>query len=61
MGWQTFNDRLALFILTIIPALWLSQALAKFSLSEAVNGALIVTWTLVVQYYFRKQPPTGGA
>jgi hypothetical protein len=49
-----FNDLLALGGLVIIPAIWLSQAIWKFSISAEVNGALIVTWSLVWNFYFRK-------
>lgn len=53
---QNWNDILALFVLALIPALWVLQ----INLGGEVNGALIATWTLVIQYYFRKAPP-GGA
>ena len=58
MGWKTFNDRLAIVLLVMILLLWLLQPLAKFSLPDAVNGALIVAFTLILQYYFRRSPPT---
>ena len=66
MGWKTFNDRLALLVLIIIPALWILQGLEVVSLAPEVTGALIVTWTLVIQFYFRRSPPgeppaNGGA
>jgi len=61
MGWTTFNDRLALVLLVLIPVLWVVQALGKVALPAEVTGALIVTWTLIVQYYFRKAPPNGGS
>ena len=57
MGWKTFNDRLALFVLIIIPVLWILQGYGTVTLAPEVTGALIVTWTLVVQYYFRRSPP----
>ena len=60
MGWQNFNDRLALIILVLIPLLWLLQALMAVQLPDQVNGALILTWGLVIQYYFRRAPPNGG-
>ena len=59
MGWKTFNDRLALVLILSIPALWALQGWGKVALAPEVTGALIATWTLVIQYYFRKQPPEG--
>jgi len=61
MGWQNFNDRLALLILVLIPLLWIVQGLGRLNLASEVTGALIITWGMVIQYYFRKQPPTGGS
>ena len=49
---QNWNDTLSLLLIFIIPLLW------KYGdLREDVNGALIVTWSLVFQYYFRQRPP----
>lgn len=59
MGWRTFNDRLALVLLGLIPLLWVLSGRGTIALPPEVVGALIATWTLVVQYYFRKQPPAG--
>ena len=56
MGWKTFNDRIALFILFIIPALWFLLGRKVIELPSEVVGALIMTWALVIQYYFRKAP-----
>jgi len=52
-GWETFNDRLALTLILIIPVLWIFSV--KLNLPETVIGATIATWTLIVQYYFRKR------
>ena len=60
MGWHTFNDRLALLLLPGIPGLWLYQAISGRALPGEINGALIATWTLVVQYYFRRAPAGGN-
>ena len=60
MGWKTFNDRLAIFLILIIPTLWILQGFDFFTLAPEVVGALIATWTLVIQFYFRRQPPNGG-
>ena len=51
---QNFNDFMALGALFIIPSIWMSQAVFKFTISSEVNGALIVTWSLIFQFYFRK-------
>lgn len=57
MGWKTWNDRLALLLLLAIPGLWILSGRGIIALPAEVVGALIATWTLVVQYYFRKAPP----
>lgn len=50
------NDVLALLLLiVIIPGLWVGQALGALALSGQVEGATIMGWTLVLQYYFRKK------
>ena len=54
---QNWNDTLALTLLIIIPALWALNGKGIVNIGESVNGALIVTWTLIVQFYFRQRPP----
>ena len=61
MGWKTWNDRLALLLLLVIPLLWLASGRELITLAPEVTGALIVTWTMIIQFYFRRQPPNGGA
>ena len=56
MGWKTFNDRLALLLIVLIPLLWVASVIYK-PLPEAVLGATILQWGLVIQYYFRRAPP----
>ena len=60
MGWKTFNDRLALLLIVLIPVLWFLTGYGIIKLAPEVTGALIATWTLVIQFYFRRQPPTNG-
>ncbi len=55
---QSFNDLLCLILTFLIVALWVASGKAIIQLEEQVTGALIVTWTLLIQYYFRKR--TGG-
>ena len=57
MAWKNFNDRLALLLIITIPLMWIMHASKSISLPPEVVGALIATWTLVIQYYFRKAPP----
>jgi hypothetical protein len=52
---QNFNDLLALVLIAGIVALWIMQGFSIVTFPAEVTGALIVTWTLVVQYYFRKE------
>ena len=57
---KSWNDILALLLLVVIPLLWGLQGLKVIALAGEVTGALIATWTMVVQYYFRRAPPTNG-
>jgi len=52
---QSFNDLLCLVLIFMIAALWILTGLGTLELPAEVTGALIVTWTLLVQYYFRKK------
>jgi hypothetical protein len=52
---QSFNDLLCLVLIILIAALWILTGLKVLELSAEVTGALIVTWTLLIQYYFRKK------
>lgn len=56
---MNFNDGLALILVLLTALLWGLDALHYLELHEAVRGALIVTWTLVVQFYFRKAKGNG--
>jgi hypothetical protein len=51
---QNFNDLLALLLIFILPILWLLHGMKTITLPNEVVGALIVTWTLIIQFYFRK-------
>jgi len=50
-----FNDLLCLVLILIIAGMWLLGGFKVIELPAEVTGALIVTWTLLVQYYFRKR------
>ena len=60
MGWKTFNDRLALFIMLLIFAFWAALGLGKITVPGEIVGASIMGWTLVLQFYFRKSAPSNG-
>jgi hypothetical protein len=51
---QNFNDFLCLYLISLIVALWILAGIHVVELPQEVVGALIVTWTLLVQFYFRK-------
>ena len=53
-----FNNKLALVLIGVIAGLWIVQGLNVITLSGEVVGASIAAFTLVVQFYFRKSPPT---
>jgi len=58
---QNFNDLLCCWIMVIIPLMWiLDSAFNTFKLNDIILGATISTFTLVVQYYFRKKASEGG-
>lgn len=58
---KKYNELLSLLLLiVIIPGLWVAEGLDKIQTPEAVIGATIMAWGLILQYYFRKKPPTGG-
>jgi hypothetical protein len=41
--------------LGLITALWVLAGMKILELPNEVTGALIVTWTILIQYYFRKK------
>ncbi len=50
-----FNDFLCLVLIILIVTLWILTGLKILELPSEVTGALIVTWTILIQYYFRKK------
>ena len=60
MGWKTFNDRLALFVMGLLGALLFYLVIVAPDLRDKVL-TLIGPWgTFVLLYYFRKkqgEPP----
>jgi len=57
MAWKTYRDRLMLFGgCILIPGLWVTQGLGIIALTPEVNGALILSWGLLWNFYFRKTP-----
>lgn len=55
MGWKQFSDRLAIMVLLLIPGLWISNHWLQ--MPGEIIGATIATWTLVLNFYFRKKDP----
>lgn len=55
-GFVNFNDRLALIVIIFLPVFWLVEALTQVSVSGEINGAMVMAWGLVMQYYFRRAP-----
>ena len=51
---QNFNDLLCLVLVVMIMAAWILAGIKLLELPAEVTGALTVTWTLLVQFYFRK-------
>ncbi len=51
------NNVLAIGLLfVVIPLLWIGHGREWFILPESIIGASIVTWTLIIQFFFRKKP-----
>ncbi len=57
---QSFNDFLSLLLILAIVTLWVLLGAEVLALPSEVTGALIVTWTLLVQFYFRKARSGSG-
>ena len=56
---QNFNDFLALILIFIIPVLWVLCGFKIVSFESEVTGALIATWVMIIQFYFRKAQGEG--
>jgi hypothetical protein len=56
---KTFNDFLALLLIFLIIGLWILQGKGIITAMPEVSGATIATFTLIVQFYFRKAPGEG--
>jgi hypothetical protein len=54
---KQFNNLLALVLIALIITLWILQGLGLIKADAEISGATIATFTLVVQFYFRKAPP----
>ena len=50
-----FNDFLCLVLIMLVVGMWVLSGLKVIVLPAEVTGALIVTWTILIQYYFRKK------
>ena len=55
-----WNDTLSLILIIIIPLMWILNGKGTIAIAPEVSGALIVTWSMIVQYYFRRAPPKDG-
>lgn len=53
MGWKTFRDRIAFFLIFLIPGLWAADKWLE--MPEQAQGALVFAWALILQFYFRKR------
>lgn len=51
---QNWNDTLSLIIIFLIPFMWILNGKEVITIGPEVTGALIATWTMVLQFYFRK-------
>ena len=52
---KTINDRLAQGLLFgVIPALWILDGAGIINLKDVILGGIIVSWSLMIQFYFRK-------
>ena len=56
--WKNWNDQLSIFIIFIVPAMWILSAFHP--LNEQAMGASILAWGMVIQFYFRRAPMPDG-
>jgi hypothetical protein len=55
---STFNDLLALLLMCmVIPGLWILDGLGIIAMPAEVTGALILSFGLIAQFYFRRGKP----
>jgi len=52
---KSFSYLLFLILILLIVAIWVLAGKKILELPSEVTGALIVTWTILIQYYFRKK------
>lgn len=57
-GFKNFNDRLALLLVLSLPIFWIIVAIKNANVSGEILGATVMAWGLIIQYYFRRSPPT---
>jgi hypothetical protein len=51
---QNWNDTLSLILIIAIPTLWVLDGMGAIAIKPEVSGALIVSWTTVISFYYRK-------
>lgn len=51
---RTWNDVLSVAVIIGLPLFWYLLLMAQFAGSDIVIGTTLGGWTLVVQFYFRK-------
>lgn len=51
-----FNNRFAVFLIVIHATVWGLHASAFLTFPNEVIGATIVTFTTIVNFYYRKKP-----
>ena len=54
---NNWNDTLSLILVIIIPTLWIFDGMGAIEIKPEVAGALIVSWSLLLQFYYRQRPP----
>lgn len=57
---KNVNDLLALILIILIIGLWVLQGRGFIEAMPEGSGATIATFTIIVQYYFRRAPTNGG-
>ena len=56
--WRNWNDQLSLLVMGAILVMWGISGAGWITLPAEVTGALIVVFTLIAQFYFRRSEPT---
>lgn len=53
---MNFNNIFAVWLTLVIAVVWVLNGTGAIDVPGEILGALVTSWILVVQYYFRRKP-----